>query len=319
MRTIRNILRYLTSLILMFVLVLLQLGLFARTILLSPDYYAKRLTTTDYYQALREEIDKGLADLSLITSIPAEILTDTVSNEAVNALSSNNILEATHFMKYKTDEVENTLDGSDIEASLNDFIDDYAAQNGFEVDDDQRAQIHEVAEQVVSIVTNHTVLFNINAVKRFGEFQRFRRIIYLFYSYWYFFALAAALCIAALFALNPIRLRRGYLWAGSSMIASSLMTIIPAMLALLYRIPYRFNIATSYLKTALQAFTLGYIRFFLFAGFTLLITGLLSLVLYVHLSKQVMLQRRVRFKHLNDDQFLTPESSCTVTGGQNLR
>jgi hypothetical protein len=274
----------------MFALVLLQFGLFARTVLLSPDYYGKQLGKTSYYRELREEIDNGLANLSLITSIPAEILTNTVSDNAVNALSSNNIFETIQFMKFKTDSVENTMDGKAIEASLNDFIDDYASQNGFAVDDEQRAQIKEVAAQVASIATNHTVLFNINAVKKFGEFQRFRRIIYLFYSYWYFFALAAALCVAALFALNSKRFRRAFLWAGSSMIAASLMTIIPAILALLYRIPYRFNIATTYLKTALRAFTLGYIRFFLFGGLALLTTGVLGLVLYVHLSNQAMLR-----------------------------
>jgi hypothetical protein len=292
MRTVRNVLRYLTSLLLMFVLVLVQFGLFARTILLSPDYYSKRLATTDYYQELQQEIDHGLEDLSLITSIPVEAM--AVSNETIHDLSSNNIFQTTQFMKYKIDDVKNTMDDAAVKASLNSFIDDYAARHDFKVDNDQRKQIKEVAEMVVSIVTNHTVLFNIGAVKRFGEFQRFRRIIYIFYTYWYFFALVALLCISALFILNLKRLRRGFLWTGSSMIASSLMTIIPALLALIYRIPYRFNIATSYLKTALKAFTLGYIGFFLFSGLALFITGVLSMLLYVHLSKQAMLKRMER-------------------------
>lgn len=292
MKAMRDVLRYLISLILMFVLILLLFGLFVKMILLNPDYYINELQGTSYYKQLREEIDSGLVDLSLYTSIPVEVLVDAVKDDSIKTLSVNDITLAMQYMKYRVEDVVSIMDSKPIETSLNNFIDDYAAQNDLEVDDELRLQMKEVADQVANIVSNHTVLFNINAVKRFGDFQRFRKIVSLFYDHWYAFLLAALLCMFSLFTLSHRHLHRGFLWSGSSMIAASLMVVIPAALGMLYRVPYRFSIATSYLKTALRVFTLGYFRFFIFGGLLMLIIGFLCLILYMYLGNNARLRHR---------------------------
>jgi len=62
---------------------------------------------------------------------------------------------------------------------------------------------------------------------------------------------------------------------------------------LAYRIPYRFNIGTPYLKKALEVFTLGYIRYFMYSGITLLVLGIVSLFVYLRLSKLASLNRKL--------------------------
>ena len=284
----------------MFVLILLQFGLFINMVLLNPEFYIGRLNATNYYQELRAEIDLGLENLSMITSIPVKVLTDTIKDDAIVELSNHNINEAADFMKYKTDIVENSVDVKTIEYPLNLFIEDYAERNDLELEKTQIEQINDVAADVAGIVSNHTVLFNINAVKNYKEFQRFQSLIFLFYKNWYLTALASILCIAFLAALNTRRFRRVLLWTGSSMIAASLMTIIPTVLALVYRIPYRLNIATIYLNNAVKAFTLGYIQFFLSTGSILCLLGILCLIMYMNLSNQAIKTMKVRSQELID-------------------
>ncbi len=281
MRTFRNALRYIISLVLMFVFVFLQVGLFVQFTFLNPVFYIHQLETTDYYKELGEDIHFGMRNLSMITSIPVEVLTDTIKSEAIIELSIDNIYKATDYMKYKTEVVESTIDLETIAYPLQRFIEAYAQEHAIKLDEAQREQIDDVAIEAANIVNNHVILFNISAVKHLGEFQRFRKIVFLIYVNWFVPALISILCIASLVALNLKRKRRVFLWSGSSMIAASLMILIPVAMALVYRIPYRLNIGTPYLKNALKAITLGYLQFFLSSGSILLVVGILSLLLYV--------------------------------------
>jgi len=276
-------------------LILLLLGIFAETILLDPGFYISRLNSTDYFDEIGREIDYGFLNLSMMTTIPLEVFEETVSGTAIVEMGNANIYQAMNYMRYKSDKLDDALDLETVKRPLYRFIEEYSSENEIELDDTQWALIDEAAEDAAAIITNHTVLFNINAVKKYNEFQSFRLAVYFFCRYWYFFLLACIACVILLAVLNFRRLRRVYLWAGSSAIAASLMVTIPAAMALIYRIPYRFNIGTYYLKKALETFALGYINYFLYSGITLFILGTISLLAYLHLSKKASERRHSRY------------------------
>ncbi len=280
MRIPRSFLLYFISLLLLGLIIFVQLGLFMYVGLFSENFYKNRLHDGEYYSLLSRDINFGFRNLSMITGVPVEIFQDTVTDDRIVEFSESHLRQFTRYMLYKQDTVESPVDIKTFKPPLDDFVEEYAAEHNIEIDEELQEQIEGVALEAAAILGNHVMLFNIGEVERFSEFQRFRNNIYFFYNRLPLAILGISICLAILYMLNNKRSGPVLLWLGSSMVAASLFSLIPAALALSYRIPYRFNIGTAYLKEALKSFSLGYIHYFLFTGAILFFAGILALSLY---------------------------------------
>jgi hypothetical protein len=269
----------------MFALLFMQVSLFINTTLLNSNFYKNKLKPTAYYIELNKELSFAYKNLSMVTSVPEEVYKSSLSEEYTNKLAVNNIDNTMLYMKRKLEVFENKVDTAPFNENLTKYVNTYAENNKIKVDDALKKQITAMTEEAGKIVGQHTALFNISAVADFKEFQAFRKGIFYLYNKLFFSFIFVAFLIAALFLLNSKRIRRGFLWVGSSFIAASLMSIIPMLLAIIIRVPYKLPISSAYLKIALQQFTLGYIYQLLSIGIVFLVIGIASIATYLNFSK----------------------------------
>jgi hypothetical protein len=284
MRKLRNVFRFITSLLLLFTLLFMQISIFTRSSFLNAEFYEKKLQNTEFYSQVSEEIRFGFKNLSMVTSVPEEVYNKSITDDYIKKLAINNIDNAAGYMKYKLELSNNKVNTAALSENINAYVNSYAQTNKLKVDDALKKQTEAMTEEAGKIVANHTALFNVSAVAQFKEFQTFRKGIFFIYNKLIFSIIFVAFLIALLFMLNPLRRRRTYLWTGSSFIAASIMSIIPMVMALVARVPYKLAIDTPYLKLALQEFTLGYIHQILTIGIIYFVLGVISVAVYLKLS-----------------------------------
>jgi hypothetical protein len=282
----KDVVRFTLSFFLMFALILMQISFFINNKMLNGDFYKAVLEKSDYFTLMRQDIDYGFKNLSMITSIPEEILSSSVRNEGIKELSFKNINSAEGYMKYKDNYVNNKFDTSVLLGAVKSYSEKYAEENKIKKDAAFQKQIEDVAQDSGKIIDNHAVLFNISAVDKYSEFQAFRKVLNIISSSLIVWCILVCALIALLAVLNETRTRRIFLWIGSSFIPAALMTLVPSFLAIYYKIPYKFAVNTPYLKLALKDISLGYIKYFIATGCLYMVIGIVSLWIYTYLSNK---------------------------------
>jgi hypothetical protein len=257
----RNTLIYIISFLLMFALLSMQASLFVKTKVLNGDFYKTVLSKNDYFVLMQKEIDFGFKNLSVVTSIPEEVFSKSVSGEAVKILSYKNIDSVESYMKYKGEYAESKIDTNKIYDSLEKY-----AKGNNTIDSELKNQLTAVSEDAGAIAQNHAALFSINSVAKYSQFQSFRRVLFKVYENQLLPVVIILILVLLLILINLKNLSKSFLWIGSSLIATSLMTLIPCILAICFRISYKYAVDIPYLKVALRDISLGYINYFVTTG-----------------------------------------------------
>lgn len=278
----KDVLIFLVSFLLMFAVIIMQLSFFANFKVLNGDFYKNTLNKGDYFSLMKKDIDFGFENLSMITSIPKDIFVISVSDEAIVQLAYKNISSAEAYMKYNSKYINNKMDTTIIYDNLETYVQKY----NIKLEENLKNQLLEVSVDVGNITNNHAVLFNISVVDKYPQFQSFRRLIYLLYSIKFISIVAVLFMITLLVFLNRNIPRKIFLWIGSSLIPAAIMTLVPSLLALYYKIPNRFAIESAYLNLALKDITLGYIKYFTITGVIILIIGIFSMCIYNYLNNK---------------------------------
>ena len=281
MSKIKNPLLYLISLIFMFTLLFMQVSLFINARLLNGDFYKVVLSKSDYFVLMNKEIDFGFKNLSMITSIPKEVLSKSISKEEIRDYSWKNINSAEDYMKYEGKNNESKIDTK----KIYDNIEKYAQDNNV-IDGQLKNQLAAVAADTGKIIENHTALFKIDSVAKYSQFQSLRKVLFLIYKNQVLSIFIILILVILLILINWARLSKTLLWIGSSLIASSLITLIPSIMAIYFRIPYKYAIDIPYLKVALRDISIGFINYFVATGLMFFCLGLMCMVIYSIVSNK---------------------------------
>jgi hypothetical protein len=266
----------------MFAVIIMQLSFFVNLKVLNGNFYKDTLNKSDYFSLMRKDIDFGFKNLSMITSIREEVFISSISDEAIKELAYDNINSAEAYMKYNNKYINNKLDTKIIYNNLEKDVE----KDNIKIDAALKNQLLAVSQDVGNIINNYVVLFNISAVDKYPQFQNFRSLIYGLYSIKIMSLVSVFLIITLLALLNRRRLRRTFLWIGSSLIPAAIITLVPCILALYYKIPNRFAIDSAYLNVALRDISLGYIKYFTISGVIILLVGICCMCIYTYLSNK---------------------------------
>lgn len=291
MKILKDTLIFLVSLALMFCFILIQASLFTRTTMLNPEFYINNLEKSDYFKYIRNEIDYGFKNYSMVTSIPENIFTESVKDDEIKEMANRNIYDTVSYFKYEKEYTPVSVDTKVLDEKLKVYIDNYAKEKKVAVSSDLQKRLKDISTEAGNIVSKHSILFNISAVSKYAEFQSFRKGIYILRSKLNVMIYAALVLLILLIFLNLKTLPSALLWLGGSLIPAGLMTLIPSLLALAYKISYRYAISITYLKEALRDITLGYIDFFIKSGLISLMAGILALLLYILISNRTPIQK----------------------------
>ena len=276
----KGTLKFLVSFLLLFAVLLMQFSFFISGKVLNGDFYKNTLNKNDYFQYMRKDIDFGFKNLSMITSIPEETFTNSVSNDAIIELANKNISSAEGYMKYTNQYIDNKIDTAMIYSN----IEKYAQDNNIKVDEALKNQLLAVSKEAGNIINNHTILFNITTVDKYPQFQSFRQLLYSLYNSRIISVIATLLLLTLLVFFNKKTPSKIFLWRAFSFIPASMITLVASILALYYKIPNRFAIDNAYLKVALRDISLGYINYFVVTGLIILLIGICCTGVYRYLS-----------------------------------
>ena len=165
------------------------------------------------------------------------------------------------------------------------YVENYAAGHNQPFDDSLQAQTVAVIDEATAIVGSHTMLFNLDNVISFPQFQTFRKMLQTVLAYFYLVPLTFFLIAVALVGLSRRLPHRSLLWIGSGLVSGSAFVIIPAIVALSLKIPQRITVSTDYINTALRTLAMHYTTLLLVAGAMVFFLGTACLVGYNLISK----------------------------------
>ena len=264
MKAAKGALKFLLGLGIMFCAIALVISIFTHVTMLNSNFYVNSLNKSNYFTYLRQEIDYSFKNYSLTTSIPEKVFAGAVSDEAIKTLTTDNINNTMDYMKYKKSYVDEKIDTSGFDTGIK----TYASGSGAD-----SSQLATATAEASTIVNSHAILFDLSLVTKYKEFQAFRKVIFTIYDKLYVMIAAFSALVLLLFLLSRKSFGTFSLWLGGSLLAASMVILIPGLMALIFNVPYRFAVDNYYLKVALSSITLGYIKYLLISGALLLAAG----------------------------------------------
>ncbi|MGA9519705.1 MAG: hypothetical protein WBV27_13075 [Trichococcus sp.] len=286
MRNIKKIGRVILSFLLMFVVVALIGVIFMKQILLSASDLNQQLDDSPYYTQVEESLSATFKTLSLETSIPEAIFVEAAMDQyGLQQLARANNDQALNYLIDPDALYAATTDRSMFEEPVTAYVQSYAAENNQPFDEGLQAQTATIIDEATAIVGSHTMLFNLDNVIAFPQFQTVRKMLQTVLAYFYLVPLAFFLIAGALVWLNRKLLHRSLIWIGSGLVSGSAFVIIPAIVALVLKIPQRITVSADYINTALRTLALHYTTFLLGSGALVFVLGIACLVGYSLISK----------------------------------
>lgn len=265
MRVLKETVRFLLAAGIMFCSIAFALSIFARTTLLNADFYINSLEKSSYFTYLGQEIDDSFRNYSLITSIPEDVFTGAVSADEIKRLTTENIEDATSYMRHEGAYTDKKIDASGIDSAVRKYASGITGES---------SQLSTVTKEAASIVNSRAVLFDVSRVEKYSQFQSLREAIYFVYKNVYAIAGMLALLAILLFLMTRKKAGSYQLWMGGALLAASMVLLVPSLMGFAYGIPYRFSVGDYYLKVALSSFTIGYLRGLTLSAAVMLLGGI---------------------------------------------
>ena len=286
MRNIKKIGRVILSFLLMFVVVALIGVIFMKQILMNASDLNQQLEDSSYYTQIEESLSAKFKTLSLETSIPEEIFVEAAMDQhGLQQLARTNNEQALNYLIDPDATYEAATDRSMFEEPVTAYVQGYAAEHNQPFDESLQAQTATIIDEATAIVGSHTMLFNLDNVISFPQFQTFRKMLQTVLAYFYLVPLTFFLIAVALVGLSRRLPHRSLIWIGSGLVSGSAFVIIPAIVALSLKIPQRITVSTDYINTALRTLAMHYTTLLLVAGAMVFFLGTACLVGYNLISK----------------------------------
>jgi hypothetical protein len=273
-RILKEALKFLLGLGIMFSSIALALSIFTHTALLNQEFYINSLEKSSYFTYLREEIDNGFNNYSLITSIPKDVFKEAVSDSEIKSLATENIRNTMSYMRYEGDYTDKRIDATGLDTAMKDYASGLTGE---------ASQLSTVTKEAAAIVNSHAVLFDVSRVAKYSQFQSVRQAVFTAYKNVYSIAAVLALMVLGMFLLSRKSAGVFQLWIGGSLLAASLVLLVPSVMGIIFNIPYRFPVENYYLKVALSGFALGYLRNLILSAAVMLLGGIV--MLYIGILK----------------------------------
>jgi hypothetical protein len=286
MRNIKKIGRFILSFLLMFAVVAFIGVIFMKQVLLNASDLNQQLEGSLYYNQIEESLSANFRTLSLETSLPEEVFVEAAMDPyGLRELARTNNEQVLNYLIDPEATYATTNNRNIFVEPVTTYVENYAAEHKQPFDESLQAQTDAIIDEATALISSHTMLFNLDNVMPYPQFQTFRKILQTVLFYFYLVPLAFFLVAGALFCLNWKRPHRSLIWIGSSLVSGSAFVIIPAIVALSLKIPQRITVSTDYINTALRMLAMHYTTFLLVAGGLVFFLGTACLVGYNLISK----------------------------------
>lgn len=274
---------YLPSLIISVLLVFSFIGT-AVILLFDIDITAKKcksLAEKNHIESkIYTELNKYFADKYNITGIPAELYMDTIGNSYIKSFEESYIDAA--FKALSSDgklSIEYPLN-QQLEDNLDDFFSSYAAENGYEKDDNYESKLQSAKDNAYSAIASYCDVYKFSAMSDHGILPQLAKI----YSNR---ALITAVIIAAdviligiLLIINRKKKVTTLYWCGVSSIISGILGTAPSIYLLATKYFDSFSVKQAPVFIAFTSAMYKVTEAFMAVMIALVVIGVTMVVIY---------------------------------------
>ena len=273
--------RYLVSLFLSVVMVFVSIAAIAALVLtvnVTSSKLCKMSDDSNLPEVGMDEIGKYYKNKYTTTGIPAEVYTNAITKEDISAEIGRNIVSGFYSMEKESSE-SSQLSLPELENSISDFFDNYAAENGFSDTEKLEARKQSEIKSAYKVISNQCDVFRFNSLKEHGVLGKLK--VYPYRRVGVVSLLCASLLIMVIFlAVNHKEKPAMLYWTGISEIIAGIFTAVPAAVFLSSGKLSAFTIKQPQIFTAYTSEIHAIATAFLAAGLAVLVVGIAFIILY---------------------------------------
>jgi len=219
----------LLTFLLVFMILATELTLFARTQVLNVDTFRTVAEEQELADKAYLSLESHFKTRANSTGIPAEVFTDVMNREELHAAILSSVAQAFDYLNGKTDTYEFTMDFKGLEASVNSFFEEYAAENNYKKDEAYQKKVDSVIESAESQILFVADTFKFSTMYSKGWLKTAK-------TYVSYLNLASTACIVAvvlvillLILCNLKQIGHFFYWSGLASLIASLLLLTPCV------------------------------------------------------------------------------------------
>ncbi len=229
----RKIRCYIPNVLLTFLLVFLllaaELTVFAKTQVLNAATFRTVAESEDLADKAYTSLETYFKTRSNSTGIPAEVYTDIMDREELHEAILSSVSQAFDYLSGKRDTYEFTMDFTALEASVQTFFDEYAAENGIAKDAVYEEKVASVIAEAEAKILFTADTFKFSVMHENGWLEAAKGYVGYLNLATTACVIAAVLVFLLLIVCNLKQLSHLFYWSGLAGGIASLLLLAPCI------------------------------------------------------------------------------------------
>lgn len=266
----KNIRTYIPSLLLTVLIVFGMLGTSALLLagrLAKPDTLMKLAEDKGIVSMVKDELTEHFEDNYNQTGVPAEVYTQSLTDEYISKLIGINISAGFNKLDGGVFDNKTGTENPGLEKSITDFFNDYAEKSGYVMDEKYEQNLADTIENAYSVIRKYCDVYKFETINNEGIFDKAGGI---YRSIGKLTAAAAGVTLLLVIVLLVVNLKAVsavLYWTGVSAFVSGIIGIIPCVYlnavnyfdAFTIKQPYIFTAFTGIMYRAVDSFMISQI------------------------------------------------------------
>lgn len=248
----KDILRIAIAFLLGIVLIFFQAVLFLDAILLNPISYYDYVNTTVYYDKLKEQIDFGLEEVGRYTNIPGDVLTSSVTDVEIKEYTQTAIKDMIAFLRGDLQDYTLKYDTTKLKANVETYVKNYAAQKNQAYDETLTSEVERIVTLSGDRVETYAMIIDPSLLQQVGADKKIQKVFSQIRLAEIGLAAAIMLLVFLLWLTNKRHRMRTLWWAGSALLVSSIVLLIPGIVVKFMNVAGRVGLTDSYVTWVLE-------------------------------------------------------------------
>lgn len=289
MRTyIKNIISFMISIMLMFLIVATSFTLFFKATILNPKTYINVIEKNNIYTNVYESIYSNIDYLLLTNNMPEDTLDGVISEGEIKKIVDDYIYYVVGFMKNENLEIP-AINMESYESRVNEKIDDFLYNHSEYINDDFRYSIQDMNNTILNMIKNDLQVINLNQLSKSSAIKAIAKISNILNNGMLIVIMIGIIILVSLLyiAIWKKRKARRFAWIGYSFMSSGLLVFLIGLSGYISGFYNNFAIAIPYIASAISLIMKKCLLSLTFIGFVVLVIGLCFMSVYwKHLYKR---------------------------------
>jgi len=279
----RGIFSMVMSIILSVLLVFSIIGTFSLTfagsVAKNSDFLKTRLSVSGTYASVYSDLMKKYDEISVQTSVPADVYKSAVSEKWVYEAIDNQTEYA--FNLLNSEDAVSETDYSAFEEKITEYFEKYAAENHVMKDDVYNQRLASSVENAKAVTASVIDVFHVESVRKTSLWPlavKYRPLLPKFRNY--------AVIADVILIILLIVFRNPVYWTGASLFASGLLMGVPAAYVRFSGMILKFTIKDYTVFTLITETLTDLVNLVMTTGFALAAAGLILVIVSVIRSRK---------------------------------